>query len=87
MLFSSFEDKTTVNLCRDAHHERAGVGAFRQRPGDRLAGCSQIGQHVTHDIGQTLKCFAWVGLLPPRAEGPVGAYVAGVVRSNRSYGT
>jgi hypothetical protein len=36
MLFSSFEDKTTVNLCRDAHHELAGVGAFRQRPGARV---------------------------------------------------
>ena len=57
MLFGGFADKATVNLCRDAHHEHASVGAFRQRRGDRLAGRAQIGEHVAHDIGETRECF------------------------------
>ena len=57
MLFGSFADKATVNLCRDTHHEPARVGAFRQRLGDRLTGYSQIGEHVTHDSGETRECF------------------------------
>jgi len=57
MLFGGFANKATVNLRRDTHHEPARVDAFRQRRGDRLAGCSQIGEHVTHDIGETRECF------------------------------
>ncbi len=57
MLFGSFTGKATVNLCRDTHYEPAGIGAFRQRLGNRLTRCSQIGEHVTHDISQTRECF------------------------------
>ena len=57
MLFGSFADKTAVNLCRNTHHEPARIGALRQRLWNRLTGCSQVGEHVTHDIGETLECF------------------------------
>ena len=64
MLFGSFADEATVNLCRDTYHEPAGVRAFRQRLGNRFAGCSQIGEHVTHDIGKTPECFNLGGREP-----------------------
>jgi hypothetical protein len=51
MLFGSFADKTAMKLCRNTHHEPARIGAFRQRLWNWLAGCSQVGEHVTHDIG------------------------------------
>ena len=57
MLFGSFADKTAVNLCRNAHYESARIGAFRQRLRNRLAGCSQVGEDVTHDIGETRESF------------------------------
>jgi len=52
VLFGGFTDEAAVNLCRDTDHEPAGVGTFRQRLGNRLAGRSQAGEHVTHDIGE-----------------------------------
>jgi hypothetical protein len=64
MLFGSFTDKATVNLCRDTHHEPARIGAFRQRLGNRLTGCSQIGEHVPHDISKTRECFTRGGREP-----------------------
>jgi hypothetical protein len=64
MLFGSFAGKAAVNLCRDTNHEPARIGAFRQRLGDRLAGCSQIGEHVTHDIGEARERFTLGGREP-----------------------
>jgi hypothetical protein len=61
VLFGGFTDEAAVNLCRDTDHEPAGVGAFRQRLGNRLAGCSQAGEHVTHDIGEARECVNRVG--------------------------
>jgi hypothetical protein len=53
MLFRGFADKTAVNLCRNTHHEPARISTFRQRLRNRLAGGSQVGEHLTHDIGKT----------------------------------
>jgi hypothetical protein len=52
MLFGSFADKATVNLRGDTHHEPARVGAFRQRFGDSFAGRNEIGEDVTHHVGE-----------------------------------
>ena len=57
MLLGGFADKAAVDLCRDAHHEPAGVGTFRQGRGNRFAGCGQVGKHVAHDIGQARESF------------------------------
>ena len=64
MLFGSVADKAAVNLCGNTHHEPARIGAFRQRFWNRLAGCSQVGENVTHDIGETRECFNWGGREP-----------------------
>lgn len=53
MLLGSFAGKTAVNLGRNTHHEPARLAALRQGLWDRLAGCSQVGEDVTHDIGET----------------------------------
>ena len=57
MLFGRVADKAAVNLCRNSNDEPARIGAFRQRFWNRLAGRSQVGEHVTHDIGETRECF------------------------------
>jgi hypothetical protein len=57
VLFGGFADKATVNLCRDAHHESAGVGTFRQRRGNWFARCGQVGEHVAYDIGEACERF------------------------------
>ena len=57
MLFGSFADKTAVNLRRNTRNEPARISAFRQRLRNRLAGCGQVREHVTRDIGETRECF------------------------------
>ncbi len=57
MLFGGFAGKAAVNLCRNTYHESARVGTVRQRLWDRLTRCGQIGEHATHDVGETRKRF------------------------------
>jgi hypothetical protein len=64
VLFSGFADKTAVNLCRDAHHKPAGVGALRQRLGNWIAHCRQVSEHVANDIGNAAQCFNLGGSKP-----------------------
>lgn len=53
MLLGGLADQATVDLGRDPYDEPARVRAFRQGLGNRLAGRSQVGEHVAYDIGDT----------------------------------
>ena len=57
MLLGSFARKTAVDLGRNTHHEPGRIAALRQGLWDWLAGSSQVGEDVTHDIGETFECF------------------------------